>query len=268
MLKDIHKRKDRAGAFDGVAGNYSRNRPGYPDPLGRRILDLSGLSSVSHADLLEIGVGPGQATRLFLGRGFRILGIDPGDHMLMAAREALGDSPDLVLERGTFEEWDPRGRKFDLVFSGSAFHWVDPVLGYPKAATLLKSGGSIALFWNMFPDPEEEIWEKIGAAYSRHAPDIAETRFAHKHSGTVEERRAQIKESGVFEEPTVHTFPWSIRLSAPAYLDLLMTYSDHIIMPETRRGPLFDEIRSIIGENGGTIDRPYETVLYHSRVRR
>jgi len=37
---------------------------------------------------------------------------------------------------------------YDLLVSAQAWHWVDPVVAMPKAAALLRPGGTLALFWN------------------------------------------------------------------------------------------------------------------------
>ena len=38
---------------------------------------------------------------------------------------------------------------FDLIYSATAFHWVDSAVGYPKAWRMLKDSGSMAVFWHM-----------------------------------------------------------------------------------------------------------------------
>ena len=55
----------------------------------------------------------------------------------------------------TFEAWEPAGRTFDAVVAGQAWHWVDPVAGAAKAAEVLRPGGRLAVFWNVFQPPPE-----------------------------------------------------------------------------------------------------------------
>lgn len=40
-------------------------------------------------------------------------------------------------------------KSFDLVISATAFHWISPEIGYPKAAQVLKDSGYIAIFSNL-----------------------------------------------------------------------------------------------------------------------
>ena len=95
------------------------------------------------ADILDVGCGTGKVARLLVGPGRRVLGVEPDRRMAAVAR---GHGIDI--EVGTFETWDDAGRRFDLLTSGTAWHWVDPVAGAAKAAKVLRSGGGFAAFWN------------------------------------------------------------------------------------------------------------------------
>jgi SAM-dependent methyltransferase len=53
--------------------------------------------------------------------------------------------PGLAVETSRFEEWDDRGRCFDLIVAAASWHCVDPVVGWRRAHDLLRSGGWIAL---------------------------------------------------------------------------------------------------------------------------
>ncbi|MEW6712579.1 MAG: methyltransferase domain-containing protein, partial [Candidatus Riflebacteria bacterium] len=185
----MHLKRDRAEAFNRIAENYERFRPGYPEALREKIEELAGLKA--GAELLEVGVGPGQATRLFINRGYKIVGNEPGEQLRNTAWKSLEMPGGLTLEGGNFEDWCPAGRFFDLLYSGSAFHWVDPEKGFPKAAEVLKSSGCIALFWNMFPETTDPIWKEIEGTYAQYAPEIAEKRYKRDFNSTIEKRRCQ-----------------------------------------------------------------------------
>ncbi len=49
----------------------------------------------------------------------------------------------------------PAIRVFDAVIAGQTWHWVDPVAGAAKAADVLRPGGRIAVFWNVFQFPPD-----------------------------------------------------------------------------------------------------------------
>ena len=69
----------------------------------------------------------------------------------------------------TFEEFEPEGR-FDAIFSSNAFHWLDPAVGYEKAADV---ADAIVLLWNtpFIADPdlhrrmEEEVMHPHGSTF-------------------------------------------------------------------------------------------------------
>ena len=72
----------------------------------------------------------------------------------MAARnlEAFGDVR-VVVE--AFEDWDAEGRRFDLIYAATSWHWIDPKVGFAKAASLLKLDGRLAFFSASHAWPED-----------------------------------------------------------------------------------------------------------------
>ena len=75
------------------------------------------------------------------------------------------------VEVAKFEAWDPAGRVFDAVIAGQTWHWVDPVAGAAKAADVLRPGGRIAVFWNVFQFPPD-LSEAFAAVYHRVLPGL------------------------------------------------------------------------------------------------
>jgi len=77
------------------------------------------------------------------------------------------------VEVSKFEDWDPAGRLFDTVIAAQAWHWVDPLAGAAKAATVLRPGGRLAVFWNAFEPPEQlkaafaEVFRRVQPDYTR-----------------------------------------------------------------------------------------------------
>ncbi len=137
--------------FDQVALDYDEVRPGYPADLVEDIIRLSDLPP--NARILEVGCGTGIATLPFAVRGYSILCLDIGAQLLAVAGRNLEKFENVDTELVSFEEWKPETRRFDLFMSASAFHWVDPEVGYPKAAGVLKPSGSMAIFTHYHPAP-------------------------------------------------------------------------------------------------------------------
>ncbi len=122
--------------------------------------------STARGACLTWGVERGIASALLAARGCEVLGVEVDVRMAAVARRK-----DLEVEVAAFERWADRGRRFDLVVSGQAWHWIDPVSGAAKAAAVLCEGGRIGVFWN-FGDPPPEVRERLAPIYARLEPEL------------------------------------------------------------------------------------------------
>jgi SAM-dependent methyltransferase len=129
--------------FDQVADEYDRHRPTYPDALLDHVCEIAALGAGDR--VLEIGCGTGQLTRGLLARGLRVTAIEPGDRLIALARQNLGDIGDVEFVNARIEDTPLPRERFRAVFSASAMHWIDPDLGWQKAAEALVPGGTLAL---------------------------------------------------------------------------------------------------------------------------
>src|SRR5262245_46726859 len=125
------ERRQLGRLFDEVPELYDRVRPTYPDELFADLVAITGLDPRS--SVLEVGCGTGQATRSLAALGCSVTAVEQGPGMAALARERLAGAPDVVIETSSFEQWDDRGRRFDLLVAASAWHWVDPAIGWPRA---------------------------------------------------------------------------------------------------------------------------------------
>lgn len=126
--------------FDHVAEDYDRVRPGYPDELVERACARAGVRPGSK--VLEVGCGTGKLTVALAARGFDVDAVDPGENLLRVARQRVRG--DVRFHHGRFEDVELAG-DYEALFSATAFHWVDPAVGWSKAARLLRPGGILAL---------------------------------------------------------------------------------------------------------------------------
>ena len=125
--------------FGEVAEQYDRHRPAYPDALVDDLVELAGLEA--DALVLEVGAGTGKATSMFAARGIRVLAVEPSAEMAAVARRVCAGYREVRIEQADFERWDPAGREFALMFAAQAWHWVEPAVGFAKAASVLRPGG-------------------------------------------------------------------------------------------------------------------------------
>jgi SAM-dependent methyltransferase len=129
--------------FDQVADEYDRHRLTYPDALVDHVCEVAALGAGDR--VLEIGCGTGQLTRDLLARGLRVSAIEPGGRLIALARQNVGDIADVEFVHARFEDAPLPREHFRAVFSASAIHWIDPDLGWKKAAEALAPGGTLAL---------------------------------------------------------------------------------------------------------------------------
>jgi SAM-dependent methyltransferase len=111
--------------------------------------------------ILEIGCGTGKLTELLVDRGLRVHAVEPGANLVEAARRRIGDSAAVEFEIAKFEDAEIADGAYDAVFSATAFHWVDPEIGWPKVARILAAGGLFALLTHVGLEDEDERSEAM-----------------------------------------------------------------------------------------------------------
>lgn len=254
-------RSDRR-LFDTVADDYHAARPGYPDALIRRLTESTGLTATSR--VLEIGCGTGTFTGLLAPQGCQLTGLELGARLASVAQRNLRMFPNVEIHAGNFETWEANGPTFDLVVSAQAFHWIDPAIGYPKARTLLKPSGHLALVWNLFPGGDGPLYAALDAVYRTHAPMLCGER-RESLADRVNRTTREISNSGCFDPPEIHRVSWASTYTAEAYIRLLATFSDHAGLEPSVRENLFSHIKATVERFGGQIDRPWISTLFLAR---
>jgi SAM-dependent methyltransferase len=246
--------------FDEDAVLYDEVRPGYPEALYDDIIALSAIPPSGR--ILEIGCGTGQATVPFARRDYRILAVELGANLAAVARHNLAPYPRAQVWTGAFEAWPLEEGAFDLAISATAFHWVDPGIGYPRLARALKPGGAFAPFWNLHVrgDADRGFYEAVQEVYRREAPALVEP------WNEVSERAGEIARTGLFGEVAERRYRWAATYDAAGYIRLLNTTSDHRSLDPATRDRLFRGITQLIDTAfDGQIAKCYLTVLYVAR---
>ena len=229
---------------------YEDVRPGYPEELIQDILDLSGLNDGS--SILEVGCGTGKATRPFAERGYELICLDIGADLIAVAKEKLKVFPNVSFVAHAFEEWGSDG-KFDLIISATAFHWVDPKVRYLKASEVLKSKGFLAVFSNQHVRKDEGFFAESQRLYDKYYPPLTTNRPTHA---------TNFPGAEAFQDPIKRVYPWTQTYSSEQYIKLLMTYSDHIALPDKNKRLLFEGIVNLIeAKYDGQITKHYAAVL-------
>jgi SAM-dependent methyltransferase len=256
---------DLGRVFNEAAALYDRVRPGYPTELFTDLFTITGLDR--QCSVLEVGCGTGQATHSLAALGSRVTAVERGPDLVALARQRLDAFADVVVEESTFEEWDARGRRFDLLVAASSWHWVNPSVGWPKAQEVLNPGGWMALIGHVVVrrPGEPEVYAETADLHERFAPGNP----AWGHPPLEEEVRATDVGWGMVEDPGTRFGPTTVRwyptvqwFDGEGFADLLRTTSLYRSLDPEVREPLLDSIAERIRtQMGDRAPRRYLSVL-------
>jgi SAM-dependent methyltransferase len=250
----LFEERSRAESFGVVAERYDRARPSYPPAL------LEDLLSEGPRRVLDVGCGTGIAARQIAQRGCEVLGVEIDPRMAELAR-ARGTE----VEVARFEEWEPGERRFDLLTSGQAWHWVEPIAGAARAAQALRPGGRIGVFWN-FGDPPAHVLERLSAVYGSLEPEMEKFSVVLGNRGDrLQPAGTGIPRSEEFTELRTEVFGWSKTYRTAEWVDHISTHSDHQALGPERLQRLLEAVADAIGQLGGSFEIPYQTILLTAR---
>jgi SAM-dependent methyltransferase len=260
--------QDRRAAgrlFDEVPELYDRVRPAYPDQLFADLAAITGIHEGS--TVLEVGCGTGQATSSLAALGFSVTAVEPGVGMAALARQRLSSFDNVQVETSTFEEWDDECRRFELLLAAASWHWVDPSVGWPRAYSVLRPGGWMALIGNVVVrcPGEPEVYAETVDLHERYCPGNPDW----GHPPLVDEVRATNQGWGVVEEPGPLFGPTIVRwhpavqwFDGAGFADLLRSTSLYRRLEPEVREPLLNAIAERIRAHmGDRVPRRYVAVL-------
>lgn len=260
-------------SFGGVAEEYDRRRPGYPDALVDDVLAYAGAEPGDRA--LEVGAGTGRATLLFANRGLSVTAVEPDPAMAaVASRRAATAGTTFELVRSDFESCALPRHAFKVLFSATAWHWVSAGLRNVLAHRALVPGGALAPFWNRPVWEESRLRPSLAAAYGE-----VEREFAARPAGPMnpfgapleiksdlEWLRQEFRDDTNFADLAVRKYRWVQTYTPAEYVALIATHSDHILLQEAARERLFARITAAIEAEGGSFELTYETLLCLARA--
>jgi SAM-dependent methyltransferase len=258
-------RRDLGRVFNEIPELYDRVRPGYPEELFADLVAISGIDQRS--TVLEVGCGTGQATRSLATLGCSVTAVEPGAGMVSLARQRLATFSNVEIERSTFEEWDDRGRRFDILVAASAWHWVDPSIGWPRAHDVLTPRGWMALVGNVVVrrPGESEVYAETADLHERFSPGNP----GWGHPPLEEEVRATNEGWGLVDDPgnlfgptIVRWYPTVQWFDGNGFADLLRSTSLYRSLEGEVREPLLEAIaKRIRTRMGNQASRRYLGVL-------
>lgn len=239
--RGLHHQRARADSFGAAARNYDRHRPEYP----ARLIDDLVASGVENA--LDVGAGTGIASTQLANRGVDVLALEPDQRMAELAAEK-----GIRTKIAKFEEWDAAEQTFDLVLFAQSFHWVDPDVALPKVRRLLTDRGHLALAWNrMFPvSPSRSDFAPIYRDYME--PGSPLVTATPTGPGLDIGRVDDVLENAGFIV-LQRTYQREAHYDRDEWLDLVFTYSNHLVLPAETASELRDRLAEYIGTAGVTV---------------
>ena len=227
MAEELFRDRGRAESFGSIAEVYDRLRPA---PAPEFVEELVALRPEK---VLDVGCGTGKVARELAARGLDVLGVELDERMAAIAR-----GHGIEVEVGAFEEWDARGRTFDLVTCGDAWHWIDPVRGWRTIGRVLRPGATVVRFWN-HNEIDEPVRSALLAVHERVLPEV--------------EHRSRSRRTS--DDPRVEHryYPWVRTYTADEWVALISTYSVNQTLEPSRLAELQRGLHAAITAHGGTV---------------
>ncbi|MEM9588732.1 MAG: class I SAM-dependent methyltransferase, partial [Planctomycetota bacterium] len=252
---------DETELYSGVASLYRDHRPDYPPSLVRQAIELARLTDGD--ELLEIGCGPATATVPFAQAGFQIHCLEPSAGMRRVASEVCREFDRVSIQQSTLADYQPDSRSFNAVLAASSFHWALGDGMIQKVHDILRPGGALILFWNLPPEPADEIRSDIAKTCGLKKPFYFGDYSEPEHQQNIQQRVIEpLCESGLFSRPT-ESSQQTVRNTTPDdYLGFVQTLSPYIRMPTEQRLRFLDCAGRVLKQAGETI-RVRNTCLLH-----
>lgn len=248
--------------FNQIISDYAIARPGYPSELYDDIVEFSMLKQ--DAEILEIGAGPGQATDYFVKNGYSITALEIGNEQVRYLSDKYSGYRNFKPICSSFENYNCLSETYNLVFSATAFHWIEPEIGYPKAYNLLKKNGTLAVFWHMYSIIREpsEMFNEICKIFQKYAPELDDFISNDEAEALNRLRFSQIQTNKLFDKPDYKVYRWIDEYTTERYVKLLNSYTDIHEMDEDKRNAVLQSVAEFIESKNGKILVPQEVRLF------
>jgi len=254
--------RDMWGAFGALGKNRDAFCLRYPASLIGTLVERTGLAVGGR--VLEIGCWTGGLRLPLMQRGLHVTAIDLGEAMRRIAEPKSTPHDSAAAVAADFETLDVEEGAYDVVAATRPFRWISPDIAYPASRRALRAGGFLALIRNLHPRANSSTSPLLAEALGHRAP-VMPTAKPWSPDEEIEKMRHELAATGLFSEPEVFLFPWSILHIVEEVVRFQRALSDHLALAPSVCRRLLASAREAIDGNGGQIDRPLVSTLILSR---
>lgn len=240
--------------FNNVAEMYDEYRPSYPELMYNDILSISKLNNQSK--VLDIGCGTGKSTDYFIRNHFNVIGIDPAIEMLTVCKNKYKNFPNFRIIQSDFEKWNFEQEKFDLIISGTAFHWVS-LNGNLKLYNLSNKHGYVCIFWHTFMNGDNPIFKEFDILYKKYAPELWVDDINTFQEITDLNKVQSIITWPGFTNWRSMNYRENYLYDTKAYINLLKTWSTHLNLSDA----FYTEVKKLLDNYDGKLSKPIKTTV-------
>ena len=248
-----------------IIDDYEIARPGYTPELYNDIIEYSTIKN--DGKILEIGSGPGQATKYFVKNQYDITGLEISEKQVQFLLHKYSEYHKFNSICSSFEDYNCLNETYNLIFSATAFHWIKPQVGYPKAYNLLKRNGVMAVFWHLASviEPKTEMLNQIRNIYRKYAPELDDYISLDEAEDLHNLRISQIQTNNLFNNSVSKIYRWDDEYTTERYLKLMNSYSDFHAIDNDKQKAILDSVTDYIDSKSGKIVVPQEVRLYMAK---
>src|ERR1700677_4655201 len=258
--------RERRDVFGEAVNEYANARPGYPDEMVDDVLSYADPVS----EILEVGAGTGKATVSFAAHGVAMTCLEPDPRMAARLAKEVARFPQVTIEVTRLENYS-RPVAFDALIAAQSWHWVEASRRWDLAHESVRSGGTIALFWNIYivADPNRraqlvEIDTRYGVDYGANGVSVEE------HEGEIELEEGwpayDLAGDSRFEDLVSRRYRRVLEYDVPTYVDLLASTSAYRLLDPTSREELFDKVRAVFAGLEDSVTMHIVTDLFLGRT--
>jgi SAM-dependent methyltransferase len=251
----LAEREAPPDAFGRTAREYELGRPEWPEELLDRVVADLGLTP--DAFVLDLGAGTGKLTRALVPRFARVVAVEPDDAMRAVLEEVV---PGAESKAGSAEAIPLGDEEIDAAFSGEAFHWFASPETIDELARVLRPGGGLAIFWNIFVDSEPALPDEAEAvleeAFARGGvPGLPRVLSGQWREPIARSRFGELREDELVRDVVTDRDGWIANM---------LSVSSIAHQSDEDRAALAERLRELV--RPGEMRRRYRTIAYWTRL--